>query len=109
MEKSTLSEDIKTEKRTSNMSYKESVMPTRKDMVYAISGGKLGKFLSVWAEKTAMRECPESREKRPLKMAALYKRLTFELIFNLAITRSFLRATFNVIHMVPVIRILRFG
>ena len=54
-----------------------------------------------------MRECPESREKRPLKMAALYKRLTFELIFNLAITRSFLRATFNVIHMVPVIRILR--
>jgi hypothetical protein len=56
-----------------------------------------------------MRECPESREKRPLKMAALYKRLTFELIFNLAITRSFLRATFNVIHMVPVIRILRFG
>jgi len=42
-------------------------------------------------------------------MAALYKRLTFELIFNLAITRSFLRATFNVIHMVPVIRILRFG
>ena len=56
-----------------------------------------------------MRECPESREKRPLKMAALYKRLTFELIFNRAITRSFLRATFNVIHMVPVIRILRFG
>lgn len=46
MEKSTLSEDIKTEKRTSNMSYKKSVMPTRKDMVYAISGGKLGKFLS---------------------------------------------------------------
>ena len=63
----------------------------------------------MWAEKTAMRECPESREKRPLKMAALYKRLTFELIFNLAITRSFLRVTFNVIHMVPVIRILRFG
>ena len=48
-----------------------------------------------------MRECPESREKRPLKMAALYKRLTFELIFNLAITRSFLRATFNVLHRVP--------
>ncbi|MFR4354133.1 MAG: hypothetical protein ACLT21_05470 [Oscillospiraceae bacterium] len=46
MEKSTLSEDIKTEKRTSNMSYKKSVMPTRKDMVYAISGEKLGKFLS---------------------------------------------------------------
>ena len=37
-----------------------------------------------------MRECPESREKRPLKMAALYKRLTFELIFNLAICGHYL-------------------
>ena len=49
------------------------------------------------------------KEAESLTQAALYKRLTFELIFNLAITRSFLRATFNVIHMVPVIRILRFG
>ena len=49
------------------------------------------------------------KEAESLTQAARYERLTFELIFNLAITRSFLRATFNVIHMVPVIRILRFG